>query len=61
MTQKSLLDRLAYGGFGKEELLNLQQLINAEKSDLFYVLEYVSFAINPIQENNGVLMLNQTS
>jgi type I restriction enzyme R subunit len=35
------LDRLEYAGFGKSELIVLQQLINAEKSDLYDVLEYV--------------------
>jgi type I restriction enzyme R subunit len=54
MTRKSLLDRLADGGFGKDELFNLQQLINAEKSDLFDVLEYVSFAISPITREQRV-------
>ena len=32
----------------KEELSTLQKLIDAEKSDLFDVLEYVSFAVKPI-------------
>ncbi len=39
MTRKSLLERLADAGFGKDELANMQQLINAENSDLFDVLE----------------------
>jgi type I restriction enzyme R subunit len=40
-TRKTLLEKLDEAGFGKEELKTLQQLINAEKSDLFDVLEYV--------------------
>jgi len=48
ITRKVLLDRLADAGYGKDELGTLQQLIDAEKSDLFDVLEYVSFAIKPI-------------
>ena len=48
ITRKTLLIRLAEAGYGKDELSNLQKLIDAEKSDLFDVLEYVSFAINPI-------------
>lgn len=48
ITRKVLLDKLAEAGFGKEELTSLQKLINAEKSDLFDVLEYVSFAVKPI-------------
>ena len=48
ITRKSLLEKLSEAGYGKEELETLQKLINAEKSDLFDVLEYVSFAISPI-------------
>ncbi|MEY4934874.1 MAG: hypothetical protein RIS64_1233 [Bacteroidota bacterium] len=40
-TRRALLNQLEYAGFGKTELAILQQLINAEKSDLFDVLEYV--------------------
>ncbi len=54
MTRKSLLERLADAGFGKDELANMQQLINAEKSDLFDVLEYVSYSINPITREQRV-------
>jgi type I restriction enzyme R subunit len=48
ITRKTLLDKLAEAGFGKDELTSLQKLIDAEKSDLFDVLEYVSFAVKPI-------------
>jgi type I restriction enzyme, R subunit len=48
ITRKVLLERLAEAGYGKGELMTLQQLIDAENSDLFDVLEYVSFAIKPI-------------
>ena len=41
LTRKTLLEKLAEVGYGKETLKMLQQLINAEKSDLFDVLEYV--------------------
>jgi len=41
MTRKTLLEKLDEAGYGKEQLLTLQQLINAEKSDLYDVLEYV--------------------
>lgn len=43
-TRRSLLNRLADAGFGLSELATLQQLINAEKSDIFDVLEYVAYA-----------------
>lgn len=49
ITRRVLLEKLAAAGFGKEELHILQQLINAEKSDLFDVLEYVfNSEIKPI-------------
>ena len=41
ITRKTLLEKLEEAGFGKEELTTLQKLIDAEKSDLFDVLEYV--------------------
>lgn len=48
MTRKILLERLADAGYSKDDLVMLQKLIDAEKSDLFDVLEYVSFARKPI-------------
>ena len=45
ITRKALLDKLAEAGYGINELKSLQQLINAENSDIFDVLEYISFAI----------------
>ena len=48
MTRKTLLEKLADAGYGEEDLSTLQKLIDAEKSDLFDVLEYVSFAVKPI-------------
>jgi type I restriction enzyme R subunit len=41
MTRRTLLEKLADAGLGKDELATLQKLIDAEKSDLFDVLEYV--------------------
>ena len=41
ITRRTLLEKLAEAGFGKDELTTLQKLIDAEKSDLFDVLEYV--------------------
>jgi type I restriction enzyme R subunit len=41
MTRRTLLEKLDQAGYGKEELSTLQKLIDAEKSDLFDVLEYV--------------------
>ena len=41
ITRKTLLQQLDDAGYGKEELYSLQKLVDAEKSDLFDVLEYV--------------------
>ncbi len=41
LTRKTLLEKLSDAGFGKDELSTLQKLIEAEKCDLFDVLEYV--------------------
>ena len=48
ITRKALLEQLAETGYGKAELATIQILIDAEKSDLFDVLEYISFAVQPI-------------
>lgn len=47
-TRKRLLDQLAEAGYGRNELLTLLKLIDAENSDLFDVLDYISFAAKPI-------------
>ena len=41
LTRRTLLEKLDEAGYGKDELTTLQKLIDAEKSDLFDVLEYV--------------------
>ena len=48
LTRKTLLNKLDEAGYGQEKLTTLQKLIDAEKSDLFDVLEYVAFNIPPI-------------
>jgi type I restriction enzyme R subunit len=42
LTRKALLENLAEAGFGKDELTTLQKVIDAEKCDLFDVLEYIA-------------------
>ncbi|MDD2753749.1 MAG: DEAD/DEAH box helicase family protein [Candidatus Portnoybacteria bacterium] len=42
-TRKAFLDTIAEKGFGKDELETLQKMIDAEQSDLFDVLNYISF------------------
>lgn len=47
-TRKTFLDKIAAIGYGKDELETLQKMIDAEQSDLFDVLTYISFLIKPI-------------
>jgi type I restriction enzyme R subunit len=47
-TRKKLLDGLADKGFGKDQLAEMQRIIDAEKSDLFDVLAYVAYALPTI-------------
>jgi type I restriction enzyme R subunit len=55
LTRKTLLAKLDEAGYGKGELTNLQKLIDAEKSDLFDVLEYVfNSEIKPISRQARV-------
>ena len=53
-TRKAFLDSIAEKGFGKDELETLQKMINAEQSDLFDVLTYVSFLTQPISRTQRV-------
>jgi len=54
MTRRTLLNKLADAGYGKDELATIQKMINAENSDLFDVLEYISFAVKPITRESRV-------
>ena len=47
-TRKALLDRLAEKGYGREQLREIERMIDAEKSDLYDVLAYIAFALAPI-------------
>lgn len=49
-----MLEKLFDAGYSADVLVSLQKLINAEKSDLFDVLEYISFAIKPITREERV-------
>lgn len=61
MTRKILLEKLDEAGFGKNELSILQKLIDAEKSDLFDVLEYVfNGEIKPITREARVAAAQAT-
>jgi len=61
ITRKTLLEKLDEAGFGKEELNTLKKLIDAEKSDLFDVLEYVfNSDIKPISRKERVAVSQAT-
>ncbi len=47
-TRKRLLEGLSEKGFGKDQLGEMQKIIDAENSDLFDVLAHVAFAMLPI-------------
>jgi type I restriction enzyme R subunit len=44
-TRAKLLQGLAEKGFGPEQMVEMQRIINAEKSDLFDVLAFVAYAL----------------
>jgi len=47
-TRAKLLAGLAEQGFGREQMAEMQRVIDAEKSDLFDVLAYVAYALSPL-------------
>ncbi len=47
-TRRKLLDGLTEKGFGKDQLAEMQKIIDAEKSDLFDVLAFVAYADSPL-------------
>jgi type I restriction enzyme R subunit len=47
-TRRKLLEGLADKGFGKDQLTEMQKIIDAEKSDLFDVLAHVAYALEPL-------------
>jgi type I restriction enzyme R subunit len=53
-TRKALLQSLTEKGFGPEQLAEISRMINAEKSDVFDVLAYISFALPPITRSERV-------
>jgi len=54
ITRRELLERLENEGCSKGDLLKLQEMIDAEDSDLFDVLEYISYAHKPISRKERV-------
>ena len=49
-TRKALLQKLEQAGFSVDDLIEIQKIIDAEKSDIFDVLEFVAFAKKPVTE-----------
>ena len=47
-TRAKLLQGLAEKGFGRDQLAEMQKIIDAEKSDLFDVLAHVAYAKPPL-------------
>jgi len=47
-TRRKLLEGLAEKGFGPEQLMEMQKVIDAESSDLFDVLGHVAYALPPL-------------
>ena len=47
-TRAQVLQGLADKGFGREQLAEMQKIIDAEKSDLFDVLAHVAYALPPL-------------
>ena len=54
ITRRELLGRLEKEGCAKADLVKLQEMISAENSDLFDVLEYISYARKPISREDRV-------
>jgi len=44
-TRKALVDQLADKGFGKDQLSEMQHIIDADNADIFDVLAYVAYAL----------------
>ena len=54
VTRRVFLFKMSELGYDQEKLESLQKMINADDSDLFDVLAYVSFAIQPITREERV-------
>ena len=59
VTRKTFLEKISQVGYGRDELETLQKMIDAEDSDLFDVLTYISFAIPPISREKRVAETKQ--
>jgi len=61
-TRKKLLEGLSEKGFGKDQLSEMQKLIDAENSDIFDVLRYVAYTNPPetreVRANQAKIFIN---
>ncbi|HZW25531.1 MAG TPA: DEAD/DEAH box helicase family protein [Gallionella sp.] len=55
-TRKKLLEGLTEKGYGKDQLAEMQKIIDAGNSDLFDVLAHVAFAMQPISRDERAAM-----
>jgi len=53
-TRRRLLEGLSEKGFGHDQLVEMQRIIDAEKSDLFDVLAYVAYALPTLTREERV-------
>lgn len=53
-TRKALMQGLSERGYGEDELKEVAKIIEAEKSDLFDVLAYIAYAMEPITRQDRV-------
>ena len=51
-TRSKFLETLASKGFGKDVMDEMRRIIDAERSDLYDVLAYVAFALDPIKRED---------
>ncbi len=58
-TRKTLLSRLAEKGFGRDQMAEMQKIIDAEKSDLYDVLAYVRFTAAPVTREERAVRAEQ--
>ena len=54
ITRRELIQKLEKAGCYKDDLIKLQELINAENSDLFDVLEYIAYLKSPVSRETRV-------
>jgi type I restriction enzyme R subunit len=59
-TRKKLLEQLAEAGYGPEQLKDIREVIEAEKSDIYDVLVYIAYAKQPISRLERVDMTRRT-